>query len=70
MGKRELSEEAKTAIKLGKLVADSSLDLEGVGVELARIRPSIYYNRLIIVAESAVEEQEKMYGRHNYNSFF
>ena len=58
MRKHALTEEQKTAVKITKLLDSVSLDLDRVGIEIARIRPTTLYNRLVLVAESAVEEQE------------
>jgi hypothetical protein len=58
-----MTDEAKVALKLGKLVDSATLDLDRVGIELARHRPTTYYNRLILIAESAIEEQEKQNAR-------
>lgn len=64
MRKHALTEEQKTAVKITKLLDSVSLDLDRVGIEIARIRPTTMYNRLMLVAESAVEEQENN-GRNN-----
>ena len=59
----QLSEEAKVAKNLSKLLSDVNLDLDEVGKYLAQIRPLTNYNRLVLVAEAAVEEQENEYER-------
>lgn len=58
MRKHALTEEQKTAIKMVKLLDQVTLDLDRVGIEIARMKPKTMYNRLMLVAESAVEEQE------------
>ena len=58
MRKHALTEEQKTAIKMVKLLDGVSLDLDRIGIEIARMKPKTMYNRLMLVAESAVEEQE------------
>ena len=67
--KQEMTDEAKVALKIGKLVDSATLDLDRVGIELARHRPLTYYNRLILIAESAIEEQEKQSARQ-FNTLF
>lgn len=62
--------EAKVAEHLAKLVDSSTLDLDRVGIELARLRPLTYYNRLILVAEAAVQEQENISVREHHNPLF
>ena len=56
MGKHITAEE-KVAIKIGDLVADLRLDLDQVGIYLARHKPSINYNRLQEIADSAYYER-------------
>jgi hypothetical protein len=63
--RKSKSEEAKLADKLTKQLSAFDLDLERVGIEIARIRPFALYNRFIIVAEAAVDEMEKHNGRNN-----
>lgn len=59
MAKRHhTTEEEKVAIKLSKIVNDVSLDLDDVGRYLAELAPTISYNRLILIAESAIERKE------------
>ena len=58
MRKHTITQEQKIAIQLTKLLDSVSLDLDRVGIEIARIRPTTMYNRLMLVAESAVEERE------------
>lgn len=70
MRKHALTKEQKTAVKLAELLDSVSLDLDRVGIEIARLRPSTSYNRLILIAESAVEEQENIYVREHHNPLF
>lgn len=63
MRKHERTDEEKVALKIAKIVDSASLDLDRVGIELARLKPSIYYNRLMLIAESAQEETEKVNAR-------
>jgi hypothetical protein len=57
------SRETKVAEKIAGLVDSVDLDLDRVGIELARIQPKTFYNRALLVMESAVEEQEKQSGK-------
>jgi hypothetical protein len=59
------TDEEKAAIKIGDILADQRLNLDRIGIYLARIDPSSNYRRLMIVAESADEEWEIVNGRHN-----
>jgi hypothetical protein len=57
------SRETKVAEKIAGLVDSVDLDLDRVGIELARIQPKTFYNRALLVMESAVEEQERQSGK-------
>ncbi len=70
MRRQQLTHEQKTAIKLSNLLDSVSLDLDRVGIELARLRPSTSYNRLILVAEAAVDEQEREILKNDTNYLF
>ena len=50
------SEEGKVAIKIVNLLNKVDLDLDRVGIEIARIEPKIHYNRMLLVTEAAIEE--------------
>jgi hypothetical protein len=58
MRRRPLTKEQKVAIKIGEMVNDVTLDLEEVGKTIANAQPTMTYNRVIILAEAAVEEKE------------
>ena len=64
------TEEAKVAEKIAKLVDSSTLDLDRVGIELARLQPTLSYNRLILIAESAIQEKENTGVRINHYPLF
>ena len=57
MLKRESTEE-KVAERIGKMINDLTLDLEQLGIYLARTN-NITYRRLIEIAESAKYEKEE-----------
>lgn len=66
MRKAPITDEEKTAMKMAGLLSDLRLDIERVGIYLARMRPSTAYRRLEILTESAQEEKENNEQRINY----
>lgn len=58
------TDEGKVAKKIAELLNKVDLDLDQVGVELARIHPRTHYNRVQIVVESAQEEVENEQSRN------
>jgi hypothetical protein len=56
--RHKLTEEEKVVIKLNNLLSDLRLDIEMIGRYLAKISPTVVYNRLITIAESAQYEKE------------
>lgn len=64
------SEEEKVAEKIAQIVSNVNLDLDSVGIYLARIRPSISYNRLMLIAESAEFEKENIDVRNQHHPLF
>jgi hypothetical protein len=60
-----MNDEEKVAVTISNLLADHRLNLDRVGLYVARVEPSSNYRRLMIVAEAADEEWESRYGRHN-----
>lgn len=59
MLRRTITPEERVAQKLSAIVSDLRLDIEQVGVYLARTSPYVSYNRLIEIAESAQFEKEQ-----------
>ena len=57
--KRAKTEEGKVAEKIIRLMDSLTLDLELVGEEIGKTRPTFMYNRFIQIAEAAVREYEK-----------
>jgi hypothetical protein len=55
-----MSKNEKTAVKIAELLNDVTLDLDQVGQYLGRLAPTISYNRLMIIAESAEWEKEQV----------
>ena len=60
-----MSDEEKIAVRISSLLADHRLNLDRIGMYVAREEPSSSYRRLMIVAEAADEEWETRNGRHN-----
>jgi hypothetical protein len=54
----KMTDEEKVAVKIAGLLSDLRLDIERVGVYIARMRPTTAYRRLEIMTESAQEEKE------------
>ena len=68
-----IGKEEKLAEKMNIMVSDLNLDLEQVGIMVARVLPELTFNRLMVVLESAqhertkVREEPKMY--HDYRNW-
>ena len=68
-----IGKEEKLAEKFNVIVSDLNLDLEQVGIMVARVLPELTFNRLMMVFDSAqaertkVREEPKMY--HNYHNW-
>jgi hypothetical protein len=63
----KLTPEDKLAMKMIDQVNNLTLDLDQVGIVIAQISPSVLFNRLEVIVESAREEKEKQYVRDNYD---
>jgi hypothetical protein len=57
------TKEDKIAEKITNLLNDVTLDLEEVGKVIAEGHLTLSYNRLVTVAESAIEQKERTYER-------
>jgi hypothetical protein len=68
--RRTITEEEKAAKKISNVVSDIRLDLDSVGIYLARYSPTISYNRLLLIAESAEFEKESIDVRNSHNPLF
>lgn len=62
---RGMTDEEKVAVKIGDLLADQRLNLDRIGMYVARTEPSSNYRRLMVIADSADQEWEERNGRHN-----
>lgn len=58
------SNEEKYAEKIANLISDLRIDLDEIGIALARMSPTTIYNRLILVTEAAEAEKEQDYARN------
>ena len=70
MRKRIKTEEEKAAQKIATIVSDVRLDLDEIGVYLGRFAPTISYNRLMLIAESAEFEKENIDVRNTHEPLF
>jgi hypothetical protein len=70
MRHHKLSDEEKIAKQLAKIVSDLTLDLEAVGVALAKAFPNVIYHRLEVIKEAAENEREMINVRNTHNPFF
>ena len=70
MRRRTKTEEEKAAHKLSAIVSDVRLDLDEVGVYLGRYAPTVSYNRLMLIAESAEFEKENIDVRNSHEPLF
>jgi hypothetical protein len=62
-----MTDEEKVAVKISNMICDLRLDIERVGIYLARMRPSTTFHRLEVLTEAAQEEKENNEFRTNYN---
>lgn len=63
---KRITEEEKVAVKLGNILSDLRLDVEMVGRYVAQTSPTVVYNRLMTVAESAQYEKEESHNEYKY----
>lgn len=70
MRKHLITNEEKVAVKLSSIFSDVRLDLELIGVYLARLSPAVTHNRLQIIAESAQAEKEAQINGYNQYTLF
>lgn len=68
--RKSLAPEEKIAKHLAQLVSDVSLDIEQVGIYLARNFPNVSFRRLQVVIESAEHEKESKYDREHIYPLF
>jgi hypothetical protein len=70
MTRQRLTPEEKIAKQLETIVSDLRIDLDLVGKYLANSSPTVSYNRLMIIAESAEFEKESIDVRTTHDPLF
>jgi hypothetical protein len=70
MRKHRLTQEEKVAKQIENITSDLRLDLDLVGIYLANVSPTISYNRLLLIAESAEFEKENIDVRSSHDPLF
>jgi hypothetical protein len=70
MTRHRLTPEEKVAKQIENITSDLRIDLDLVGRYLANISPTISYNRLMIIAESAEFEKENIDVRSQHDPLF
>ncbi len=68
--RHRLTDEERVAMRLAKEISDLRIDIEQVGQYFADIVPTVSYNRLITMAESAQYHKEEKYNdEYQYRLF-
>jgi hypothetical protein len=67
--KRSLTKDQVVAKRIAEMVSDVTLDLDEVGKALANAHPTIIYNRVMLLAEAAVEERTSDKGHPSLNDY-
>ena len=70
MTRHRQTPEEKVAKQIENITSDLRIDLDLVGKYLANISPTISYNRLMIIAESAEFEKENIDVRSQHDPLF
>lgn len=70
MRKKLITKEEKVAIQLSTMLADVRLDLDMVGQYLAESSPTVIYNRLITIADSAEYTKQEQHNHYNQYKLF
>jgi hypothetical protein len=70
MTRRRQTPEEKVAKQIENITSDLRLDLDLVGRYLANSSPTVSYNRLLIIAESAEFEKESINVRTYHDPLF
>ena len=55
---KKQTDEEKVALFIGKIVCDLRIDLDQIGMYIARYLPAVAYRRFMLIAEAAQEERE------------
>lgn len=67
--KRQSSKEENVALQIAKILSPVDLDLDKVGFFIANLRPAVHYNRLVLLTEAAVEEQDFQQAEPDHNRY-
>jgi hypothetical protein len=59
------TDEEKIVNTIAKLIGHLNVDLERVGIYLARYAPNVIYNRFMVIAEAAQYEKEEQSERNH-----
>jgi hypothetical protein len=70
MRKHITTKEEKIAKQIENVISDLRIDLDLVGIYLARTSPTVSYNRLMMIAEAAEFEKENIDVRNQHNPLF
>ena len=70
MTRHRQTPEEKVAKQIENITSDLRLDLDLIGKYLANASPTITYNRLLLIAESAEFEKENIDVRNTHNPLF
>jgi hypothetical protein len=70
MTRRRQTPEEKVAKQIENITSDLRLDLDLVGRYLANSSPTVSYNRLLLIAESAEFEKESIDVRTSHDPLF
>ena len=69
MRKKIVTKEEKVAIQLSNVLSDLRLDLDMVGHYLVQLSPTVIYNRLVVLTDSAEEAKEQQIGSNQLRLF-
>jgi hypothetical protein len=69
MRKKLVTKEERVAIQLTNVLSDLRLDLDMVGEYLVQLSPTLIYNRLITITDSAENAKENQVNDHQYRLF-
>lgn len=69
MRKKLVTKEERVAIQLTNVLSDLRLDLDMVGEYLVQLSPTLIYNRLITIADSAEQAKENQSNGNQYRLF-
>jgi len=67
--KRSLTKDQVVAKRIAEIVSDVTLDLDEVGKTIANAHPTVIYNRLVLLAEAAVDEKTTERGHSSLNDY-